>query len=101
MANGKTTVGLLTAFGVGFVMGAQSGKEGLGDIVNAAHQVAASDEFADLIMALRTHVGESLQELGKRVRGEATSPITMVSLLENARSRFAQQPTDSKGIPTD
>jgi hypothetical protein len=95
MAYGKTTVGLLAAFGIGFVMGGQSGKDGLDEIGDAAKEVVGSEEFAALIITLRTHIGRTLQEFGGRLGGDDSAPLTVESLLERARGRFAEDPTDS------
>jgi hypothetical protein len=76
-------------------MGGQTGKDGLDEIGNAAKDVVGSDEFAALIITLRTHIGKTLQEFGSRLGGEDSAPLTVESLLERARSRFAEDPTDS------
>ena len=88
MAEGKTTLGLLTAFGVGYVMAAQGGKEGVSEVVAAAKAVRDSDEFAFLIKAVRSHAAEVLQELSKRLSGDSTTPLSISTLLDRNRSFF-------------
>jgi hypothetical protein len=95
MSEGKTTVGILAAFGVGYYMGAQGGREGLNEVVTAAREVQASAEFADLLGALRSHAGDTLQELGRRISGESTEPLSLVTLLERARGLKNKEATDS------
>jgi hypothetical protein len=87
MSEGKTTVGILTAFGVGYLVGSQGGREGLDEVVAAAREVKSSDEFADLLRALRTHAGDTLQELGRRLGGASSEPLSIVTLLERARGK--------------
>jgi hypothetical protein len=94
MAEGKTTMGLLVAFGVGFLIGAQGGREGFDDVVTAAREVRNSEEFADLVMAARGHISESLQELGRRINGDAREPQSIVTLLEMARGRSKEERTE-------
>jgi hypothetical protein len=90
MAEGKTTVGILTAFGVGYLMAAQGGKEGVNEVVAAARSVKESDEFSYLIKALRAHAGEVFQELGKRISGDSSGPLSITDLLERNRGLNAK-----------
>jgi hypothetical protein len=94
MAEGKTTIGILAAFGVGYVFGSQGGREGLNDVVAAAREVKGSEEFADLLKALRSHAGETLQEVGKRLSGQSAEPLSIVTLLEKARGLTAKNPAE-------
>ena len=94
MSEGKTIVGILTAFGVGYMMAAQGGKEGLDDVVAAARELQASGEFAALLGAVRRHVGDTLQILGKRVVGYSDEPLSMITLLDQARQRDGSDPLD-------
>jgi hypothetical protein len=86
MAEGKTTLGLLTAFGVGYLMAAQGGKEGVSEVVAAAKAVRESDEFAFFMKAVRSHTAEVFQELSKRISGDSSAPLSITTLLERNRS---------------
>lgn len=69
-------MGLILAFIAGYVIGARDGSEALDEVIDAARAVAASQEFEDLVTALRAHVGHVLQEVGRRIdpfSGEPTS----------------------------
>lgn len=74
-------MGLLLVFAAGYVMGARAGNESLDELVDAVHAIRASDEFDDLVKALRKHAAHSL-------RGLAT-------MLENGREPAIQRdPSD-------
>jgi hypothetical protein len=75
-------MGLLLFFAAGYVMGARAGGESLDEVIDAVHAIRESDEFHDLLSALRTHAADSL-------RGLATT-------LEKGR-----EPSDSRATPSD
>ena len=75
-------MGMLLVFAVGYVMGSRAGSESLDEVVDAVHAIRESEEFHDLVSALRSHAAHSL-------RGLAT-------MLENDR-----QPTDQVSSTTD
>ena len=75
-------MGLLLVFAAGYVMGARAGGESLDEVIDAVHAIRESDEFHDLVSALRTHAADSL-------RGLAT-------MMENGR-----EPTDARTTPSD
>ena len=74
-------MGLLLVFAAGYVMGARAGGESLDDVIDAVHSIRESDEFHDLVAALRTHAADSL-------RGLAT-------MLENGRDATGGRATPS------
>ena len=73
-------MGLVLFFAAGYVMGARAGQESLDDVVEAVHAIRKSDEFHDLVKALRTHAAHSLRglatmvEKGRDPSVEATPP---------------------------
>jgi hypothetical protein len=75
-------MGLLLVFAAGYVMGARAGEESLDDVIDAVHAIRESEEFHDLVSALRAHAADSL-------RGLAT-------MLESGRD-----PTDGRTTPSD
>lgn len=75
-------MGLLLVFAAGYVMGARAGGESLEEVIDAVQAIRESDEFHDLVSALRTHAADSL-------RGLAT-------MMENGR-----EPTDGRTTPGD
>ena len=66
-------MGILLVFAAGYVMGARAGGESLDEVIGAVHAIRESDEFNDLVKALRRHAAHSL-------RGLAT-------MLENGRGQ--------------
>jgi hypothetical protein len=56
-------MGLLLVFAAGYVMGARAGAESLDDVVDAVHAIRQSEEFDDLLKALRKHAAHSLRGL--------------------------------------
>jgi hypothetical protein len=56
-------MGLLLVFAAGYVMGARAGTESLDDVVDAVHAIRQSEEFDDLLKALRKHAAHSLRGL--------------------------------------
>jgi hypothetical protein len=70
-------MGILLVFAAGYVMGARAGGESLDEVIGAVHAIRESEEFNDLVKALRTHAAHSL-------RGLAT-------MLENGREQVAER----------
>jgi predicted Zn-dependent protease len=62
-------------------MSAQGGKESLDDVIAAARELKASEEFAALLSVVRRHAGDALQSLGQRIVGESDEPLSMMTLL--------------------
>ena len=63
-------MGLLLVFAAGYVMGARAGGESLDEVVEAVHAIRESDEFHDLVSALRTHAADSLRVLATMMENE-------------------------------
>lgn len=78
-------MGLVLAFIAGYVIGARDGSEALDEVIDAAKAVASSQEFEDLVRALRAHAGHVLQEVGRRIDPSSGEPITVTTLIERAR----------------
>ncbi len=76
-------MGFLLVFAAGYVMGSRAGGESLDAVIDAVHAIRESEEFHDLVSALRTHTADSL-------RGLAT-------MLENGR----QQSDIARTTPSD
>jgi hypothetical protein len=69
-------MGLLLVFAAGYVMGARAGSESLDDVVDAVQAIRESDEFHDLVKALRTHAAHSLRELATMMENGRTASNT-------------------------
>ncbi len=78
-------MGLVLAFLAGYVIGARDGADALDEVIDAAKAVASSQEFEDLVRALRAHAGHVLQEVGRRIDPSSSEEISMSSILGRAR----------------
>ena len=67
-------MGLLLVFAAGYVMGARAGGESLDDVIDAVHAIRESDEFHDLVSALRTHAADSLRGLATMMENGREAP---------------------------
>jgi len=89
-------VGLVLAFIAGYVIGARDGSDALDEVVDAAKAVAASQEFEDLVRALRAHAGHLLQEVGRRIDPTSGEQMSMTTILERARDIVQRGATGSE-----
>jgi hypothetical protein len=78
-------VGLILAFIAGYVIGARDGSDALDEVIDAAKAVAGSQEFDDLVKALRAHAGHVLHEVGRQIDPSSGEPLSMASILGRAR----------------
>ena len=49
---------------VGYVMGAKAGSRDLDQVTSSLKRLGESEEFADVVSAVRSHLGHTLRELG-------------------------------------
>ena len=54
---------LVLAFLIGWAAGAKGGEQGFQDVADAARALRQSDEFRDLLAALRSHLAATLRAL--------------------------------------
>jgi hypothetical protein len=94
-------VGLILAFIAGYVIGARDGSDALDEVVDAAKALAASQEFEDLVRALRSHTGHVLQELGRRMDPMTEEPLSMNSILARARDIVSRGTMGGDGTSTE
>lgn len=64
----------LVEFGAGWALGAKAGETHFDEVIEASSKVVHSAEVADLVHALRSHVGYSLKALGGLVMGDEEEP---------------------------
>lgn len=62
-------MGVLAALAVGYVIGARAGSKDLDQVTRALKALSTSPEFADVLSAMRSHVGHTLRELGGMIEG--------------------------------
>jgi hypothetical protein len=81
-------MGMLIAFGAGFVIGARTGKKDFDDLTTSLRALRDSQEFADVMAAARSHASHGLRELasvldgaGSDADGESADVVTRVKVL--------------------
>jgi hypothetical protein len=89
-------MGLVLAFIAGYVIGARDGSDALDEVIDAAKAVATSQEFEDLVRALRAHAGHLLQEVGRRIDPTSSEQMSMTTILERARDIVQRGATGSE-----
>jgi hypothetical protein len=84
------------AFLAGFFVGGRGGNEGFEEVVSAVKAVSQSQEVDDLLKALRSHASHVLQELGRRLDPGVDEPLSMTSILDQARGFIQRNPTGTE-----
>lgn len=84
-------------FGAGWALGAKAGETHFDDVVAAGKEVLESQEVADLVHAVRAHVGYSLKALGALVMGDEKEPADdLLDIVRNlVQRREGAGPTDA------
>jgi len=76
---------------VGYVMGAKAGSRDLDQVTSSLKRLAESDEFADVVTAVRSHLGYTLRELGKMVDSPTEVTTESGDLVDRVRHLFVQE----------
>ena len=79
-------MGIVLAFAVGYLVGANAGHEGYEEVIESLRAVRASDEFNGLLTALRSHASASLRQLGDLIDEGSGDDASPVRLLERVRT---------------
>jgi hypothetical protein len=56
-------MGIVLAFAAGYFLGARAGREELDDVLEALQAIRQSEEFNDLVRAMRSHAASALREV--------------------------------------
>jgi hypothetical protein len=75
---------------VGYVIGAQAGSKDLDQVVRSMKALRETEEFADVVSAVRSHVGHTLRELATMVDGEGEPTAENGDLVDKVRHLFAR-----------
>jgi hypothetical protein len=78
-------MGLFVALGIGYVIGARAGSKDLDAVMSSLKAVRESEEFHDLMKAVRAHVGSTLRELANLVDDGAADTTSTQDLVERVR----------------
>jgi hypothetical protein len=82
-------MGVFVALAVGYVIGARAGSKDLDQVTQALKALSASEEFADVVSAVRSHVGHTLREVAGMIEG-GPSEIDTDDLVVRVRHLFAR-----------
>jgi hypothetical protein len=88
-------MGILFAFAVGYVVGARAGSKDFDDVVEALQAIGRSEEFRDLLAALRSHAAHALRELATALERPGDedaerAPATTQDLVERVKSLMGE-----------
>ncbi len=61
---------VLTALVLGYLFGAKTAGKDLDQLGKSLKTLCETDEFADVVMAARSHIGHTLRELASMVDGD-------------------------------
>jgi hypothetical protein len=61
---------VVMALVVGYVIGAKTGGKELDELGRSVTALLGTDEFADVVVSARAHVGSTLRDLASMVEGE-------------------------------
>ncbi len=78
-------MGILVVFAAGYVLGSRSGEETLDGVVDALQAIRQSEEFHDLVKAVRVHAAHSLRSVASIVE-RARSPVPGASADDHSPS---------------
>jgi hypothetical protein len=86
-------VGILAALAIGYFIGAKTGSKDLDQLTKSLKALAESDEFADVVAALRSHAGHTLRNLGDKIDGGGDPHVVSADagdLVDTVRSLFGR-----------
>ena len=81
-------MGMFMVFALGYFMGARKGKKEFDDLARSLTALRQSEEFADLVMALRSHISHTLRELAVMVDGGESPSDGEEDLVAHVKSLF-------------
>jgi hypothetical protein len=82
-------MGIFVGLAIGYVVGARAGSKDLDQVARTLKALSASEEFADVVSAVRTHVGHTLRELAGMIEG-APAETETGDLVDRVRHLFAR-----------
>jgi hypothetical protein len=72
-------MGILLAFAAGWLAGARTGKSDFADLNTSVRALIGTDEFSDVIVAARSHLGHALRSIAEIVDPDEDSPLADVT----------------------
>jgi hypothetical protein len=83
-------VGILLAFGLGWVVGSRTGDEGFQEVVDALKSVRESEEFQAFVAALRSHLSHVATDLAAQLNPDREEPLTVDDVVARVRTLVRQ-----------
>jgi hypothetical protein len=83
-------MGFVLVFAAGYVIGARAGSDDFDEIVRAFQAIRRSDEFHDLVTALRSHAGQTLRRLGDVVEKGSREDLPAVPSTQDLVAKVRQ-----------
>jgi hypothetical protein len=89
-------MGIVVAFAAGYFLGAKAGREELDEVLQALQAIRRSEEFNDLVRALRAHAASALREVATLldragVDGTELSSVSAQDLVERVRALVGRE----------
>ncbi len=76
---------------VGYVIGAKAGSKDLDQVAGSLKRLGQSEEFAEVVTAMRSHLGHTMRELANVVDGTADSSEDAGDLVDRVRHLVARE----------
>ena len=83
-------MGILLAFGLGWVVGSRTGDEGFREVVDALKAVRESEEFHAFVAALRSHLSHVASDLAAQLNPDREEPFTVDDVVARVRTLVRQ-----------
>ena len=83
-------MGILLAFGLGWVVGSRTGDEGFQEVVDALKAVRESEEFHAFVGALRSHLSHVATDLAAQLNPDREEPLTVDDVVARVRTLVRQ-----------
>jgi hypothetical protein len=90
-------MGIVLAFAVGYMVGANAGQEGYQDVVDALRAVRESEEFHGLLSAVRGHASATFRQLSVLVDEASDEQLIPTGILDRVRDLMDRARIDRAG----
>ena len=89
-------MGIVLAFAAGYFLGARAGREELDDVLEALQAIRQSEEFNDLVRAVRSHAASALREVASvldrtGVDGTELSSMSAQDLVDRVKTLVGRE----------
>jgi len=81
-------MGIFVALAVGYVVGAKTGSKDLDNLTKSLRALRESEEFADVVAAVRSHLGHTLREVANTLDGSGAADRQSGDMVDRVRQLF-------------